>query len=134
MAGDRAEHGTSAVKPGMRRIVLALTVMAAIFAGWRIFGQMQAEHLAETDPVAALRWRPNDPVALSALAERQVQQGGLSSNGGEIARREIVQLVQRGAALGFMCAADFPGLREKQLPALFGFQIVKLDLERETAQ
>ena len=79
MAGDRTEHGTSAVKPGMRRIVLALTVMAAIFAGWRIFGQMQAERLAETDPVAALRWRPNDPVALSALAERQVQHGDMKA-------------------------------------------------------
>lgn len=63
------------MKPFFHRIWLGLIVVAALFAGWRMVGQMQAERFAETEPERALRWRPDDPAALLALAERQLKQG-----------------------------------------------------------
>jgi len=51
--------------------VLALLTLA----GWRIVGQMQAERFAQDQPERALRWRPNHPQALQALAERQLAAG-----------------------------------------------------------
>jgi tetratricopeptide (TPR) repeat protein len=63
------------MKPSHQRIWLALVVVATLFTGWRVVGQMQAERFAESEPERALRWRPDDPTALLALAERQLKQG-----------------------------------------------------------
>ena len=53
----------------------AAILVAVLFAGWRVVGQMQAERHVEAQPEIALRWRPHDPRALLALAERQFAQG-----------------------------------------------------------
>ena len=37
--------------PHARRALFAVLVVAALFAGWRVYGQHQAERLAATDPV-----------------------------------------------------------------------------------
>ena len=66
--------------------------------------------------------------------KRYAQQGSLSSDSGEIARRQVVQLVQLHAALCFLRAADFLGVCKKQPPTLFRLQVVKFELERETAE
>lgn len=67
-------------------------------------------------------------------SQNHVQQPDLAPDRCEVARREIVQLVQRRTVLGFVRAAELLGLREKQLPALLWLQVVELDLEREAAQ
>lgn len=59
----------------IRRALVVGLVLAVVFAGWRIVGLMLAERFAATDPGRALRWRPNDPQALLAQAERQLKQG-----------------------------------------------------------
>ncbi|TLX22277.1 tetratricopeptide repeat protein [Thermomonas fusca] len=63
------------MKQSLRYLVPAAVAMAALFAGWRVVGQMQAERHASSDPARALRWRPADPTALLALAERQLAEG-----------------------------------------------------------
>jgi len=63
------------MKQSLRYLVSAAVAMAALFAGWRVVGQMQAERHASSDPAQALRWRPADPTALLALAERQLAEG-----------------------------------------------------------
>ena len=61
------------MSPALRNGMLAAVVLLALFAGWRVVGQMQAERYAKTDPERALSWRPNHPVALRTLAERQLK-------------------------------------------------------------
>ena len=63
------------MKPILRHAVVALTAVFVLFAGWRVYGQMQAERHAQADPERALRWRPEHPQALLALAEQQLAQG-----------------------------------------------------------
>lgn len=65
------------MKPIARHAVLILTILFALFAGWRVVGQMQAERYAKTEPERALSWRPNHPIALRTLAERQLEAGQL---------------------------------------------------------
>lgn len=45
------------------------------FAGWRIAGQMQAERYAGVEPERSLRWRPQHPQAMLALARGQLDRG-----------------------------------------------------------
>lgn len=59
--------------PIVRRALVAAACAFALFAGWRIVGLMQAERYATSEPERALRWRPHDPRALQALAERQLK-------------------------------------------------------------
>ena len=54
-----------------RNGVLIVVSGVLLFAAWRLVGQMQAEQLAIKDPVAAVSWRPSDPVALLQLTEQQ---------------------------------------------------------------
>lgn len=65
------------MSPALRNGMLAAVVLLALFAGWRVVGQMQAERYAKTDPERALSWRPNHPIALRTLAERQLEAGQL---------------------------------------------------------
>ena len=58
-----------------RNAVFAVLVLFIVVAAWRVFGQMQAERYAATDPERALQWRPNNPTALQVLAERHLQAG-----------------------------------------------------------
>ena len=61
----------------MRAGVLGAVAVLALFAGWRVIGQMQSERYARTDPERALAWRPNHPLALRELAQRQLDAGQL---------------------------------------------------------
>ncbi len=60
---------------GMRLLALAVVLLLLGIAGWRIIGQRQAEREARQDPLRALAWRSQHPVALLVLAERQLAQG-----------------------------------------------------------
>lgn len=58
------------------RALLAITlVVAGLFAAWRVIVITQADRWAEEAPPRALRWAPDHPVALLALAERQLADG-----------------------------------------------------------
>lgn len=63
------------MREAFRYGVLGAMVALLSFAGWRVFGQLQAERLAAGEPERALAWRPHDPRALLVLAERQLAQG-----------------------------------------------------------
>ncbi|RZA14318.1 MAG: tetratricopeptide repeat protein, partial [Lysobacteraceae bacterium] len=67
------------MKPLAGNVVVGTAVVLALFAGWRVVGQMQAERYARTDPERALQWRPNDPQALLTLAERALDEGDLDA-------------------------------------------------------
>ncbi len=66
--------------------------------------------------------------------QRNADQFGLSPNRREIAGRQIAQLIERGAVSTFMRPWAFLGVIAEKTPALFGLQIVELDLEREASQ
>src|SRR5690606_21880321 len=79
--GSRRNRGT-AVNRFARIAILAVAAGAGLFAAWRIVGLVRADAaLAAGDPQAALRWRPANPDALLALAERQSRQGDLDAAG-----------------------------------------------------
>ena len=87
------------------RLLLAAVTVACLFAGWRVVGQMQAERHAASDPLRALRWRPGDPAALLALAERQ-----LAEDNATAARAAATRLLAReplqGEAFRILAAAS----------------------------
>lgn len=93
------------MRQSLRYLVLAAVGMAALFAGWRVVGQMQAERYASSDPARALRWRPADPTALLALAERQLAEGDAAA-----ARATATRLLEReplqGQAFRILAAAS----------------------------
>ena len=66
--------------------------------------------------------------------QRDIEQRRLAPDCREIAGRQGVQLIQRGPGVGLVPSTQPLELRPKQLPALFGLQLVKLDLECEAAQ
>ena len=51
------------MREAFRYGVLGAMVALLSFAGWRVFGQLQAERLAAGEPERALAWRPHDPRA-----------------------------------------------------------------------
>ena len=59
----------------LRALAMAGVIALLVFAGLRISGLMQAERYAASEPEQALEARPDDPRALLALAERQLQDG-----------------------------------------------------------
>ena len=61
--------------PRVRGVLLACAGLLAVFAGWRIVGQMQAERHAASAPARALDWRPQHPRALQARAALQMRAG-----------------------------------------------------------
>lgn len=99
--------------PHARRALFAVLVVAALFAGWRVYGQRQAERLAATDPVQALQWRPGSASALLVLAERQLAQGQ-PRQAQATARRLLRQAPLKGQAFRVLAAAsDQLGDRER---------------------
>lgn len=94
------------------RLLAMLAVLAFILvAGWRIVGQMQSERYADSEPERALRWRPNHPQALLALAERQLAQGDFAA-ARDSARRLLVHEPLQGVAFRVLAAAaDHEGRR-----------------------
>ena len=61
----------------VRISLMAAVLVFALFTGWRVVGQMQSERYARTDPARALAWRPNHPIALQVLAQKQLDAGEL---------------------------------------------------------
>lgn len=62
-----------------RNVVLIIVSGVLLFAAWRLVGQILAERDATDNPVAALSWRPADPVALLQLTEQQRTRQDLAS-------------------------------------------------------
>jgi len=81
----------------MRVVWMVGVFMLVLLAGWRIVGLMRTEALAEQDPPAALRWRPDAPAALQVLAERQLAAGDLEA-AAATARRILAQSPLHGPA------------------------------------
>ena len=88
-----------------RSSLIAILAVSLLFAGWRVIGQMQAERYAQTEPERALRWRPNDPRALLALAERQLAQGDAPA-AQATARRLLAHEPLQGEAFRILAAAS----------------------------
>ena len=96
----------------LRHALLLLVLVAAMFAGWRVVGQMQAERFASIDPVRALDWRPGHPQALLALAEQRLAAGDLPA-AQHHARRLLGHEPLQGAAFRVLAeVADRQGRRE----------------------
>lgn len=104
----------------MRRIWLGLAVIAALCAGWSIFGQMQAERLAESDPEAALHWFPNDPMGLLALAEGQLREGDATA--AAAAARQLLK-AEPLQGRGFRVLADVADREGRHAEAFKLYQI-----------
>ena len=103
------------MKPIFRYALVIAVALLALFAGWRVFGLMQAERDAKDAPERALAWRPDDPQALLALAERQLAQGDAVA-AQATARRLLAQEPLQGVAYRVLAeAADRQGRREEAL-------------------
>ena len=99
------------MKPILRHALVVAALAFALFAGWRVFGQMQAERYAQAEPERALRWRPDHPQALLALAERQLARGDVAA-ARATARRLLAQEPLQGVAYRVLAeAADKQGDR-----------------------
>lgn len=88
-----------------RTWVLVLAACGCAWAGWRVLGQLQAERYASTDPVRALRWRADDPHALLALAEQQLDNGRLD-DAKATARRLLAREPLQGEAFRVLAEAS----------------------------
>jgi tetratricopeptide (TPR) repeat protein len=96
------------VSARLRLGVFSVLAVLAVLTGWRIVGQMQAERHALDDPERALRWRPNDPRALQALAERRLRAGDVA--GAEaLARRLLAHEPLQGEAYRLLAKAAAQG-------------------------
>lgn len=103
------------MKSTARIAIVILGVVFALFAGWRVVGQMQAERYAQDDPERALRWRPNDPDALQALAARHFEAGRFDQATAS-ARRLLAHEPLRGVGFRILAAvADKQGRKQEAL-------------------
>lgn len=92
--------------PRWRAWLLALVACACAWAGWRLVGQMQAERYdGLADPVSALRWRGDDPRALLAQAERQLD-AGKADQARATARRLLAREPLQGEAFRVLADAS----------------------------
>lgn len=91
--------------PRWRAWVLAFAACFCAWAGWRVLGQLQAERYAGTDPASALRWRGDDPHALLALAEQQLENGRLDE-AKAAARRLLAREPLQGEAFRVLAEAS----------------------------
>ena len=91
--------------PRWRAWGLVLVACGCAWAGWRVLGQLQAERYANTNPARALRWQPEDPRALLALAERQLA-GGHLSDARATARRLLAHEPLQGEAFRILAEAS----------------------------
>ena len=99
--------------PRSRGSLIAILTALALLAGWRVIGRMQAERYARDEPERALRWRPDDPRALLALAERQLAQGEIQAAQAS-ARRLLAHEPLQGEAFRILAAAsDLQGDRTR---------------------
>lgn len=116
------------MKPWLRAMVMGVVVLFAAVAGWRIFGQMQAERHASTAPERALQWRPNDPQALLAIAERQLKAGELTQ-AAATAKQLLSHEPLQGRAIALL--ADVAAKQGRKDDALRMFQIAERRAPRD---
>lgn len=88
-----------------RGLLACAMACGLVWAGWRISGWLQAERLARIQPVQALRWRPDQPQALLALAERQLADGRLAE-ASATARRVLAREPLQGEAFRLLAQAN----------------------------
>jgi tetratricopeptide (TPR) repeat protein len=87
-----------------RLLLVACVALGSLFAGWRIWGGMRAERLAEDAPQAALASRPHDPNALLALAKERLA-GGDIAGARAAAQGLLAHEPLQGGAFGVLAAA-----------------------------
>ena len=116
------------MKPWLRAMVMGVVVLFAAVAGWRIFGQMQAERHASTAPERALQWRPNDPQALLAIAERQLKAGELTQ-AAATAKQLLSHEPLQGRAIALL--AEVAAKQGRKDDALRMFQIAERRAPRD---
>ncbi|MCR6496032.1 tetratricopeptide repeat protein [Thermomonas sp. S9] len=108
------------------RLVL---VVLALWAGWRIYGQLRAEQaVADDAPALALQWRPEFSAALLAQAERQLAAGDLQA-AQDSARRVLANSPLRGQA--FRILAQVAERRGDAAQALRLYQIASRRAPRD---
>ena len=73
----RSTHWSFRISPSVYRNPIPKLVLVAVLAwlGWQIVANTAADTLANSDPEAALTWRPNHSAALVSLAELTVRAG-----------------------------------------------------------
>jgi tetratricopeptide (TPR) repeat protein len=112
------------------RWLLAVGLVTLLaFAGWRIWGQMQAERDAATAPQRALAWRPADPDGLLAVAEQRLQQRDFT--GAKIAARRLLQ-VEPLQGRAFRVLAEVAAARGDASSALRLYSIAAARAPRDT--
>lgn len=111
----------AASSPMWRKALLPVLVVLALWAGWRIYGQLRAEQaVADADPELALQWRPEFSSALLAQAERQLAAGDLQA-AQDSARQVLANSPLRGQA--FRILAQVADRRGDAAQALRLYQI-----------
>lgn len=111
----------TASSPAWRKALLSVLVVLALWAGWRIYGQLRAEQaVADADPALALQWQPEFSAALLAQAERQLAAGDLQA-AQDSARRVLANSPLRGQA--FRILAQVADRRGDAVQALRLYQI-----------
>lgn len=101
----------------LRGGAIALALVLAVVAGWRIVVTSTADRLAAKEPQRALAWDPGNPAALLALAERQLTDGqapAAAATARQLLRIEPLQ-AQAFAVLAEAASADAAALHELAL-------------------
>lgn len=118
-----------ALRPTWRKAVRLVLVVLALWAGWRIYGQLRAEQaVADDAPALALQWRPEFSAALLAQAERQLAAGDLQA-AQDSARRVLANSPLRGQA--FRILAQVAERRGDAAQALRLYQIASRRAPRD---
>lgn len=118
-----------ASNPAWRKAVRLVLVVLALWAGWRIYGQLRAEQaVADDAPALALQWRPEFSAALLAQAERQLAAGDLQA-AQDSARRVLANSPLRGQA--FRILAQVAERRGDAAQALRLYQIASRRAPRD---
>lgn len=96
-----------------RACAVIVALVFSLLACWRVFGQMQAERLAEKQPERALQWRPDHPKALLAVAEGQLAKGDVRAAEASARRLLALEPLQGKAFRVLAEAADRQGRRDE---------------------
>ncbi|MBW7881730.1 MAG: hypothetical protein H3C34_03680 [Caldilineaceae bacterium] len=112
------------------RLLVVVALGLSVLAGWRLWGSVQAEGLATSNPAAALAWRPNDPHALQAQADALLKSG--NGTAAEIrARTLLAHAPLQGTA--FRSLAEVAQQRRDVTRALALYQIAARRAPRDLA-
>lgn len=110
--------------------LLALALLAiGLFAAWRILAITQADRWAAEDPQRALRWIPQHPEALLALAEKQLAEGRFDQARGTARRLLAVEPLE---GRGFRVLAAVAAAQGNKAEALSLYRIAARRSPRDT--